>query len=169
VPELATIAALGVFPALMIVAAITDVATMTIPNRISLVLVPAFFLAAVLARMSPPDIAWHVGLGMAAMALAVGAFAIGLMGGGDAKLMAVAGLWLGPMAATPFLFWMAVAGGVLAALLLAARRLPTGVAEAAPAWTRRLLTPRGGIPYGVAIAAGAIVAFPRSGLWHGLA
>lgn len=160
--QIATLAAL-VFPALMIVAALCDVTTMTIPNRISLLLVPTFFAAALLARLSPVDIAWHAGVGVAALLVMAGCFAMGWLGGGDAKLLAAASLWVGPGAALPFVAATAVAGGVLALVLLLARTVPWLGAQG-PQWLQRLLLPNGAIPYGVAIAAGAICAFPASGL-----
>jgi prepilin peptidase CpaA len=164
--QIATLAALAAFPILMIAAALCDVATMTIPNRISLLLIPAFFAAALLARLSPAAIAWHVGVGVAALLVMAGCFAMGWLGGGDAKLLAAASLWVGPGAAVPFVFDTAVAGGGLALVLLLARANPWTIwlYERGPEWLRRLLTPKGAIPYGVAIAAGALCAFPASGL-----
>jgi prepilin peptidase CpaA len=137
---------------------------MTIPNWISLALIPAFFLAAWLSGLGLLATGAHVAAGLVALVVAVGLFALGLVGGGDAKLLAAAGLWLGPQAATPFLFWTAVAGGLLALALLASRRAPATAVARAPAWARRLLTPREGIPYGVAIAAGAMAALSHAGL-----
>jgi prepilin peptidase CpaA len=161
--QIATQAALAVFPVLMIAAALCDIATMTIPNRISLLLVPAFFAAALLARLSPEAIAWHAGVGVAALIVMAGCFAMGWLGGGDAKLLAAASLWAGPTAALSLVVATAVAGGVLALALLLARETPWLYGRG-PAWLRRLLAPKGAIPYGVAIAAGALVAFPASGL-----
>lgn len=165
--DFATLAALGVFPVLMLAAALCDIATLTIPNRLSIALTPAFFLAAWLAGLSTEAVAWHAATGAAALAIAAGGFALGLMGGGDAKLLAVAALWLGPTGALPLLTWTALAGGGLAAVLLLGRRLPQAATAGAPAWAGRLLQPRGGVPYGVAIAAGALIALPRSGLLVG--
>ena len=162
--QIATLAALAAFPVLMIAAALWDVVTMTIPNRISLLLVPAFFAAALLARLSPEAIAWHAGVGVAALIVMAGCFAMGWLGGGDAKLLAAASLWVGPGAAIWFVFATALAGGALALALLLVRATPWLYGRG-PEWLRRLLTPKGAIPYGVAIAAGAIAAFPASGLF----
>ena len=85
--------------------------------------------------------------------------------------MAACLLWLGAAAALPFILWTAAAGGALAVGLLFARRLPSGLAGAAPGWVARLLQPGGDVPYGVAIAVGALAAFPGSPLAqlaHGL-
>jgi prepilin peptidase CpaA len=67
-----------------------------------------------------------------------------------------------------FLLWTAVAGGVFALLLLQARRVAPAY-PGGPEWLGRLLTPQGDIPYGVAIAAGALAAYPASSLVQGFA
>jgi prepilin peptidase CpaA len=90
-------------------------------------------------------------------------FALGWIGGGDAKLFAAAALWLGWPAAATYAAWTGVAGGGLALALLALRSgylrpyVVTG-----PAWFSRLAEPGENVPYGVAIAAGALAAFPAS-------
>jgi prepilin peptidase CpaA len=153
-----------VFPAGVIAAALTDATSYTIPNRISLALAAGFVAAALACGLPLPDFAACVGVGAAAFLAGVAMFALKLMGGGDAKLAAACLLWLGPAAAMPFLLWTAVAGGGLALLLLAGRRLPVPVAASGPAWVGRLLQPGGDVPYGIAIAAGALAAFPESAL-----
>jgi prepilin peptidase CpaA len=155
-----------VFPALAIVAALSDATSMTIPNWISGALIVAFLPAALLAGVGWSVIGLSFGLGVAALAIGVAMFALHWIGGGDAKLFAAGALWLGPTGAAPFLLWTAIAGGVLAAGLLGARRMSalTGLPVRKPGWIERLLAPAGDIPYGIAIAAGALAAFPQSGL-----
>ncbi len=82
-----------------------------------------------------------------------------MFGGGDAKVIAGASLWIGLAASGYFLMGMAIVGGVLAALLIAARRMKL---TANQAWAKRLLSPEEGAPYAVAIAAGALFAAPAS-------
>ena len=102
-----------------------------------------------------------------ALLAGMGMFAVGWIGGGDAKLFAAASLWLGWPSMPLFLLVTAMAGGGLAVLLLQVRSawvrpyLVTG-----PTWLARLATPGGDVPYGVAIALGAMVAFPTSPLVH---
>ena len=153
-----------VFPALAIAAALSDATTMTIPNWISATLVVAFFPAAMAAGSTLPQIGLAVGLGVGALAIGAAMFALRWIGGGDAKLLAASALWLGPPGLGPFLVWTAIAGGALALCLIGARRLSamTGLPVRQPAWTERLLSPAGDIPYGIAIAAGALAAFPES-------
>jgi prepilin peptidase CpaA len=154
--------ALAVFPALVVVAALRDATSYTIPNWISLLAAGLFAPVALVAGV--PIAAVGLGLLVGAGALLVGMalFALGWIGGGDAKLMAACGAWLGVAAFLPFLTVTAVAGGALALLLLYARKLRDWTPAGAPAWLRRLLTPGESVPYGVAIAAGALLTFPSS-------
>ncbi|WP_374579507.1 prepilin peptidase, partial [Phenylobacterium sp.] len=82
-----------VFPVLVIVAALRDVTSFTIPNWISLALIGAFFPAAVLLGVGLPQIGLHVAAGVAALVAGMVMFALRWIGGGDAKLFAAAGLW----------------------------------------------------------------------------
>jgi prepilin peptidase CpaA len=155
-----------VFPALVIAAALSDAASMTIPNWISAALVAAFFPVALAAGLPLATLATAVGVGAAALFIGAAMFALRWIGGGDAKLFAASALWLGVSGAAPFLMWTALAGGALALGLLSARRMAalTGRPVTLPAWLERLLAPAGDIPYGIAIAAGALAAFPHSAL-----
>ena len=78
-------------------------------------------------------------------------FRLGILGGGDVKLLAAAALWLGAAALMPFLMATALAGGLLAVAFLA--------------WALvRRDRGRVALPYGIAIAAGG-VAMTGGGLW----
>jgi len=159
---------LMVFPALVIGAALRDASSFTIPNWISAAAVAAFFPVALASGVALPTLAISLGVGVAALALGIGMFALGWIGGGDAKLFAACGLWLGWPALLPFMAWTAIAGGLLAVGLLGARKVGQPVAAYGPAWIGRLLTPGGNVPYGVAIAVGALAAFPECALVHAL-
>jgi prepilin peptidase CpaA len=163
-------ALLVLFPALAILAALSDATSMTIPNWISAALALAFFPAALLVGLPTGQIGISVALGVAALMVGAGMFALHWIGGGDAKLLAASVLWLGLAGAGPFLVWTAIAGGVLALALLGARRAveTLGFPFRKPQWLERLLAPAGDIPYGIAIAAGALAAFPQSGLVRAL-
>jgi len=89
------IARLLLFPALMAFAAASDLFTMTISNRVSLVLAAGFLVLALMSGIAPYDILIHVGAGAAVLVLGFGCFAMGWMGGGDAKVAAAAALWFG--------------------------------------------------------------------------
>ncbi len=159
-PEFVKTIVLGVFAALVIGAAVRDLATFTIPNWISIALVLAFAPAALVAGVSLPaiGISFAVGLGMLVIGAAM--FALGWIGGGDAKLMAAAAIWIGLRGLAPFAIYTALAGGLLALGLVALRSAwLRPLAAVGPGWTQRLATPGESAPYGVAIAAGALAAF----------
>ena len=162
--EIVLVILLSVLPVLVITAGMTDLTSMTIPNWISLGLMVAFVPAALAVGLSPGQIALHFGVAIAALALGVALFALNLLGGGDAKLIAAASLWLGMDAGLVFLLATAVAGGLFSLSLILARGAASPLAVAGPPWLGRLLEPKGDIPYGVAIAAGALIAFPHSPL-----
>lgn len=153
-----------VFPAMVIVAALRDLTSYTIPNWISLVLIAGFFPAALSVGLPASAIGLHAAVGGAALVAGMVMFSLGWIGGGDAKLFAAAGLWLGWPAAVPYLAVTGLAGGALAVGLLMLRRpLLRPFVMNGPSWFVRLAEPGESVPYGVAIAVGALAAFPQSG------
>ena len=152
-----------IFPALAIIAALKDATSYTIPNWICLALLAGYFPTAMVAGLSPAVFGLSLLAGLAVLVAGMGLFAAGWIGGGDAKFMAAASLWLGVAAAPAFLLATALCGGTLALTLLALRspRLAPFCARG-PAWTRRLTAPGAAAPYGVAICVGALFAFPLS-------
>lgn len=153
---------LFVFPALVILGGVYDLTTMTIPNWISVALLGAFIPVALMVGLSWQDMAVALGLGFAALVIGIALFAFKVLGGGDAKIMAASALWLGLSGILPFLAVTALAGGALSLLLLGARKWAPVLPVVFPDWMKRLLQPKGDIPYGVAIAVGAVLAFPYS-------
>ncbi len=156
------------FPVLVIAAALKDITSFTIPNWIPLGLLAVFPAAAVAAGMSLPAIGLHAGVGLAGFVVAMGMFAMGWMGGGDAKLFAACLLWLGWPAAGPFLMISMTAGGILALGLVTLRSAQLRpLVLLGPPWFARLAEPGEGVPYGLALAAGALAAFAQSPFMSG--
>jgi len=160
--DLALIVLLSVLPILVIAAGLNDLTTMTIPNWISLALMIGFVPAAFAVGLPLGLIALHFGVALAALFVGASLFALRLLGGGDAKLMAAVCLWLGTGGALAFVLMTAVAGGLFCLGLLMVRATPGIAGLGGPAWMGRLLQPKGDIPYGIAIAAGTLAAFPSS-------
>ncbi|HEY8574018.1 A24 family peptidase [Phenylobacterium sp.] len=161
-PLVAALIALA-FPALVITAALKDAVSYTIPNWISLGLVGLFPLAALAAGMPLPTGGAHVGVGALALVAGMAMFALRWIGGGDAKLFAAAALWLGWNAAVPYLAITGLAGGALAMGLLGLRSpFVRPLVLSGPPWFARLAEPDENVPYGLAIAVGALAAFPGS-------
>jgi prepilin peptidase CpaA len=160
-------ALLTVFPILVIVAALTDVTSFTIPNRISALLALAFFPTALALARPVGEIGMDVGVFCGALVAGMAMFAVGWIGGGDAKLLAAASLWLGVSGVPVFLMVTALTGGALAMLLINVRSpWVQPYLAGAPSWLARLATPGADVPYGVAIATGALAAFPQTALMH---
>ena len=155
-------ALLFVFPALVILGGVYDLRTMTIPNWISIALVVAYVPTAMVLGLGWQDIAIGLGLGFAALVIGIALFAFRIMGGGDAKLMSASVVWLGLSGIPPFILMTALAGGALSLGLLSARKWLPQIPVVFPIWVQRLLQPKGDIPYGIAIAVGAVLAFPQS-------
>lgn len=161
VPPLIATAAVLAFPALVLFAAARDVASFTIPNAIPLALAAVFPLAALAAGLPMPAAGVHLAVGFGVLVAGVVMFALRWLGGGDAKLFAAVALWVGWSALPTFLLGAAMTGGLLAAVLLLLRSAALRhFVLAGPRFLVRLAEPGEGVPYGVAIAAGALAAFP---------
>jgi|SRR5450432_3511450 prepilin peptidase CpaA len=150
------------FPAMMAFAASTDLFTMTISNRVPLVLAGGFCALALLDGMPLIDVASHLAAGFLVLGVCFAFFARGWIGGGDAKLAAATALWLGWAQLYEYLLYASLFGGVLTLLLLEFRRrlLPPMLAK--QAWVARLHEPNGGVPYGIALAAAALLVYPST-------
>lgn len=151
-----------VFPAAMAFAAMMDLFTMTIPNRVSLVLVGAFFVIAPLTGMSLADFGAHVGTGFAVLVIGIVMFSFGLLGGGDAKLLAAASLWIGYQDLPTYMVMVTLMGGGLALAILAYRGAVPPLWATRQAWAMRLYDKDTGIPYGIALSGAALWIFPTT-------
>ena len=159
-----TLMLLACLPALVIVAGLKDLTSMTIPNWISLTLSGAFFPTALAVGLPLSTVAAHVGVAILALFAGAGMFALRWIGGGDAKLMAASCLWLGVAGSGYFLLWTGIVGGVFCLALIFARFHARPYLSGVPGWVSQLMEPKGDIPYGVAIAAGALLAYPASAM-----
>lgn len=144
---------LSLFCLMLITAATMDVMTLRIPNWLNIAIALLFLPAAYLGGMPLGVFGCHLAVGAIMLLAGIVLFAAGAFGGGDAKLLAAAALWLGCAALMPFLLWTSIWGLGLA-LWMGARGWASGRRG------RALL--RTGVPYGVALATGAIMALPTS-------
>ncbi len=152
------------FPALVAFGGAYDLLTMTIPNRVSIALVALFLVVAVASGLSAEEILSHIAAGAIILAAGIILFAVGGFGGGDAKLLAAAALWIGLDQLVPFLVHVTLFGGVLALAILLYRKNPL-VHPKAPDWAINLHKQGTGIPYGLAIASSALLVFPQTALF----
>jgi prepilin peptidase CpaA len=156
------IARLLLFPALMAFAAASDLFTMTISNRISLLLLGAFIPLALAGGLGLQELISHAGAGALVLAAAFACFSFGWIGGGDAKIAAAAALWFGFAHLLDYLLYASLFGGALTLLLLQFRQWPLPCFLGAQAWLLRLHSKDAGIPYGVALALGALMIYPET-------
>ena len=157
-----------IFPAAMAFAGAMDLLTMTIPNRISIVLVASFAIAAAMMGIGWWALANHLAAGLLMLVIGIGMFAMGWLGGGDAKLLAATALWLGLDHLLPYLLIAAIAGGLLALVILLYRSMLPPLWLARQGWAMNLHRAKTGIPYGIALAAAGLHVFPSTG-WFGAA
>ncbi|WP_265057275.1 prepilin peptidase [uncultured Bosea sp.] len=163
---LAQIVMLGVFPFAMAYAAASDLVSMTISNRLCLLLVGSFGLCCILLGLSPAAIGWHLAAGALVLILVFGLFAAGWIGGGDAKLAAATALWFGFDQLMPYLLIAALFGGLLTILILRLRSRPLPEFVEKWSWARRLHAANEGVPYGIALAFAALLVLPDTTIWH---
>jgi prepilin peptidase CpaA len=153
---------LTLFPALMAFAASSDLLTMTIANRVSIILIGGFALLAVLSGLSGAELVSHLGAAVIVLAVAFTCFACGWIGGGDAKLAAATALWLGFSHLFDYLVYASILGGALTLLIVQFRTLPLPHLLIGKEWAERLHREGGGVPYGIALAAAALLIYPQT-------
>lgn len=155
-------AVLVVFPLVVLFAAFTDLFTMTISNRVSLILVAAYVLLAPFVGLDLETVGWSLAAAATVFALGFFCFAMGWAGGGDVKFATVVTLWLGAGLAISYFALFALMGGVFTLAILYYR------SQVVPKWVlsigflAQLHDENKGVPYGVALAAAAIVLYPET-------
>ncbi len=174
-------AGVGTFLVALVAAAVCDLVSREIPDGISIGLIVVALAVMVVTGASWSTVARQIGVATALFALGALAFAARQWGGGDAKLFAATGFWFEPPDLLTYFLVVAIAGGLLALVVLGLRRRrPAGAWV--PRWLGRLADPDEGVPYGVALAVGGIAGVDRAfaavaggagvwgdrGLWSGL-
>lgn len=162
----AEILVLFVFPLLLALAAGWDIASFTIPNFLQVALIASFAAFVVATGMTTAGIGGHLIAGFLGLAVGFTLFALGYIGGGDAKLFACIALWLGFRNLPEYALMASIVGGGLTILIMTLRRLPLPVSLMEQRWILKLHDARGAIPYGVALAAGAFLVLPQTEIFR---
>jgi len=152
----------ALFPLIMIVAGAGDAISLRIPNWLTAGAATLFFPMAVATGMPFGELGLHLASGAGLFAAGFALFSLGLFGGGDAKLLAAAGLWFGWPQTLPFLVLTVLAGGVLALCVGGWSVIMTSSEIHDGPWLKRFSFIKPNVPYGYAFAIGAILAFPES-------
>lgn len=159
---LAATAGVILFPLAMVYAGLIDLMTLTIRNTLVLALAAAWLVLAPLAGFTLHELGLHAAVASGVFALTFLFFALGWIGGGDAKLAPVTALWFEPENALLYFMYASVLGGVLtlALLQLRTRMLPSFLYRVP--WIAQLCESRSGVPYGAAMAPAALLVFPKT-------
>ena len=139
-----TFALLGLLAAMLVWIAVFDIKTYTISDRINLaiaLLAPLYWWSSGVPFW--PDAALRIGVALVVFLLFAGAFYLNVMGGGDVKLAGALALWFTPYDTLRLIVIMSIAGGLLTLVVLGVHRA-------------RRKSGRPEVPYGVAIAVGAL-------------
>jgi prepilin peptidase CpaA len=153
-----------IFPLCLAFAAFSDLFTMTIPNRISVILLGSFLIVAPLAGLNLAVIGMHVVAGLIVFTVCFTLFAFNIMGGGDAKLLTASAVWFGfNSSLMEFVTYVSIFGGALTLVILVMRKQEDMILAYGLPVPPLLLTATK-VPYGIAIGLGAFFAYPSSPL-----
>lgn len=153
-------------------AAKSDYKGFKIPNIVSIVIIGAF--AATYGLLTLLDlrdvffkpIGMHLGAAFIVLMLTLAMFAFKKLGAGDSKFATSVALWVGLGGLGPFLFYMSLAGGVVAAISLYLQKKKPFANPAEGSWIDVAQKGGGSVPYGIAIAAGALASFIYLGFFN---
>ena len=148
------------FPAMMAFAAASDLLTMTISNRVSLILIGGFLVLAAMCGMPLAQVGSHFAAALAVLVISFTFFARGWIGGGDAKLAAATALWLGFDQLLNYLTFASLIGGLMTLAIIRFRLMPLPAMIADHEWAQRLHRMDAGVPYGIALAIAALMIYP---------
>lgn len=156
---------LVVFPFCMLFAALSDMLSMTIANRLSAILVATFVVVAPFTGMDWPVFGSHLLAGALVLTITFGLFALGGMGGGDAKLIAASSVWMGlGYNLLAYLLVASFLGGILTFLILLFRGSPLALYSSRNVFLKNFGADAKGVPYGIALGVAGLMVYPESPL-----
>jgi prepilin peptidase CpaA len=150
------------FPLAMVYAGIMDLVTLKIRNVLVAAIAVGWFILAPLAGFALSELGWSLAIAGSVLALTFLFFSLGWIGGGDAKLAAVTALWFQPQEALLYFIYASFLGGLLTLMILQLRSRLMPAAFYRVPWIARLNEPKGGVPYGAAMAPAALIVFPNT-------
>jgi prepilin peptidase CpaA len=153
-------------PCMMIAAAISDISTYRIPNWLTALIAILFLPMAFLTNLPFMTLLLHLAVGVGLFAVGYILFELKVFGGGDAKLMAAAGLWFGAWPTAAFIIMTGIFGGLVAVAyggwylltVFLQQNHHEKISELGDKAAKQM--PK--LPYGLAFAGGAILAFPET-------
>ncbi len=154
-----------IFPFCMVYAAVSDMLSMTIANRVSLLLIGSFMVIAPLTGMDWSTYGMHLVAGGIVLMATFTLFAMGAMGGGDAKLLAATSVWMGfGIELMQYLVTAGFVGGILTLGILSYRGSALAVFTGQNRMLRNFADTSLGIPYGIGLGIAGLMVYPDSAL-----
>ncbi len=151
-----------IVPLCLAFAALNDLFTMTIPNRISAILMASFLVIAPLSGMDMQTFGMSLIAGLAVFCVSFILFAMNTMGGGDAKLLTASAVWFGfDMPLALYMLAVAILGGVLTMGILFIRSYRQEIMVTGLPVPDSLLVAKK-VPYGIAIAVAGLLTYPEA-------
>lgn len=157
-------ALLVVFPMLVAFGGASDLLTMTIQNRVSILLIAGFVILSLATGLPLASWGTHALGPLVVFPVCFAFWYLRWMGGGDAKFLTAMALWIG---FTPelmgFVLLVSIYGMFLTLGLMYMRTniiLPDALAR--QEWLARLHDQKSGIPYGIAIAIAGLQIYPMT-------
>lgn len=152
-----------------IASGVSDFKTMTIPNIYALgvlvAFIPAFAADAFTGEGMEFFASWksHLIAMVVMFAVSFVLFSTRMIGAGDSKLITVFSLWVGLPGIAAFLFYMALLGAVLGITTKVMNKRVLVQSPSEGGWIAKSQAGGNGVPYGIAIAFGAVIAFWQLG------
>lgn len=149
--------------AVMLLACVSDVKTLRIPNVYSIIVVAAFAAAFLL---SPEDfkVWWsHLSAAGGMFIITYIMFCAGMLGAGDSKFGSALALWVGLKGLLIYVFYMAVVGGVIGVIAIYFRKKKPFANPPAGSWMAVAQEGKNSVPYGIAISFGAFASLLQTG------
>lgn len=146
-----------------VMACISDVRFLRIPNSYVIVVLGCFIAAFGLSPESFGPWWHHLSAGLIFLVITYIMFSLGMLGGGDAKMGAALALFVGLRGLVPYLFYMALVGGLLGILAIVIKKKKPFAHPAPESWVGQLYQGRNAVPYGIAISSGVWAALFHTG------
>lgn len=151
-----------------VLASVSDLRGLTIPNLYSVIVIAAFVVCYVIMWLGGRDdvfgsVASHLIAALIVFGVTLAMFAFKALGAADSKLGTAFALWAGLPGLMVFLFYMALAGGVLGMAALVLQKWRPVKSPPDGSWIARVQAGESKVPYGLAIAFGALASFVKLG------
>jgi prepilin peptidase CpaA len=154
-----------ILPCLLAYACFSDLFTMKLTNRLCVAMIGLFLVFAALNGFGFSQLVPHFAAFAIVLTFSFGMFAMGWIGGGDAKFVACAALWIGLGQLVEYLAFAGALGGVLTFALITWRKMPLPAGLMTQTWISRLHERDGGVPYGAALGPAALLVLPATSIW----